>query len=174
MMDPDTHCPDPELLSAYLDAGLDPAAREAVVHHLAECDRCRRLVADVVRTQDAVPAMRAELAVAGVPPSRLDSLRQVLGTPWTGEGLAGAILVVALGLLVATDSWVRLQAPDGHRARLAEASGHERTVEARLSGPFPYAPLRPAVRAVDGDTAVTRPWMLVAAAGQRAYLVRRT
>jgi len=166
MMDPDTHCPEPELLSAYLDAGLDPAAREAVVHHLAECDRCRRLVADVVRTQDAVPAMRAELVVAGAPPSRLDSLRQVLGTPWTGGGLAGAILVVALGLLVATNSWMRLQAPEGHRARLAEASGHERTVEARLSGPFPYAPLRPAVRAVEGDTAVTRPWMLVAAAGE--------
>ncbi|MDP1570016.1 MAG: CHAT domain-containing protein [Vicinamibacterales bacterium] len=166
MMDPDTHCPDPELLSAYLDAGLDPAAREAVVHHLAECDRCRRLIADVVRTQDAVPAMRTELVAVGESPSRLDNLRHVLGAAWTGGGLAGSILVVALAMLVATDGWVRRQAPEGHRARLAEASGRERTVEARLSGPFPYAPLRPAVRSVDGDTAVARPWMLVAAAGE--------
>src|SRR5690606_22888822 len=134
-MDHERHCPDPELLAAYLDAGLDPAAREAVVHHLAECDRCRRLLAEIVRVQDDVPAMRPEPVPPGAPPSAFEGHRRLVRAAWGVVGLA-------LAALLGVTAWTLRQAPETSQARLASAAGDERTVEARLSGPFPYAPLR--------------------------------
>lgn len=44
-------CPDDDELASYLD-GAQPAARQAeITAHLAACDRCYELVAEVMRAQ---------------------------------------------------------------------------------------------------------------------------
>jgi anti-sigma factor RsiW len=44
-------CPDDDELASYLD-GAQPAARQAeITAHLARCERCYELVAEVMRAQ---------------------------------------------------------------------------------------------------------------------------
>ena len=43
-----SECPDAEALTAYLDGTLDPAEREAVETHLADCASCRESLADTI------------------------------------------------------------------------------------------------------------------------------
>ena len=41
-------------MSDYLDADLSPATRTRMEHHLSECAECRRLLAGLRRTVDAL------------------------------------------------------------------------------------------------------------------------
>jgi anti-sigma factor RsiW len=46
-------------MSDYLDAALAPAARTRMEHHLGECAECRRLLAGLRRTVDALNRLAA-------------------------------------------------------------------------------------------------------------------
>jgi anti-sigma factor RsiW len=47
-------CPTPEVLAAYLDRNLPTEERSLVERHLVGCTKCRRIVAQVVRSEDAM------------------------------------------------------------------------------------------------------------------------
>lgn len=58
---PDLHDPDLEaLLSAYLDGELSAKERQTVELHLASCNRCRELLADLERVKYLVAALPLE------------------------------------------------------------------------------------------------------------------
>jgi len=46
-------------MSDYLDGGLAPGARTRMEHHLGECEQCRRLLAGLRRTVDALHRLTA-------------------------------------------------------------------------------------------------------------------
>ena len=46
-------CPDLSVIAAYVDGTLDETARTGLHRHLAACDVCAELVAEVVISQDA-------------------------------------------------------------------------------------------------------------------------
>ncbi|MEW6207613.1 MAG: zf-HC2 domain-containing protein [Acidobacteriota bacterium] len=48
-------CPDTELLAAYLENNLTVETREQVEAHLVECRICRRIVAEVIKSESVVP-----------------------------------------------------------------------------------------------------------------------
>ena len=49
-----TQCPDPELLSVYLDGGLTSAELTLVEEHLLDCHTCRHIVSAAVRAKESV------------------------------------------------------------------------------------------------------------------------
>ena len=49
-------CPDEELISAYVEHGLDAQAREAIEQHLDDCESCALVVADMVRIYSDDPS----------------------------------------------------------------------------------------------------------------------
>jgi anti-sigma factor RsiW len=51
----DPACPDEGMLGAYTESNLLPEEKEAVEAHLAECRRCREVIAFVIRTRAVVP-----------------------------------------------------------------------------------------------------------------------
>lgn len=128
-------CPDAETLALLVERQLDEGTRRLVLSHVADCPSCREVYVELggllADTADAPPA-----------PSR-----RVI--PWTPLGLAAAAMVI-LGL-----SWFMLvqgggTSPAGpidhHVERLVASLGETRTVEARLSAPFAWAPLIPPAR----------------------------
>ena len=97
------HCSE-EILSAYLDGDLDSEASGKTAEHLAECEVCRKSLAQVRAIRDAAPAMEQL-----VPPERMWSAIQdrihshrtrrsrLTRLFWAGvPALAAALLVVAL------------------------------------------------------------------------------
>src|SRR5262245_4618314 len=46
-------CPDPGLIAAYVDGRLSESERDALHRHLALCDSCTELVAEVVAANEA-------------------------------------------------------------------------------------------------------------------------
>ena len=76
-------CPDLRLIAAYVDARLSESERATLHRHLAACDSCTELVAEIVAANDAafvtVPAPlessdrqigRADAADRGVAPGK--------------------------------------------------------------------------------------------------------
>jgi anti-sigma factor RsiW len=53
-MSADKKCPELESLAAYIDGALSEQ-RSAMEHHLVVCQRCRHLVARIVKSQSVVP-----------------------------------------------------------------------------------------------------------------------
>ena len=49
-----TQCPDPEVLSVYLDGGLASAELTLVEEHLLNCGNCRRIVSSAIRSEESV------------------------------------------------------------------------------------------------------------------------
>jgi anti-sigma factor RsiW len=70
----------PARMSDYLDAELAPGARARIEHHLGECAECRRLLAGLRRTLDALH--RLSPPSGSVAPAGLAaSVRAQLGEP---------------------------------------------------------------------------------------------
>jgi CHAT domain-containing protein/tetratricopeptide (TPR) repeat protein len=160
-----TTCPDAEVVAAWVDQGLDPAARAAVTAHLADCNDCRMLVANVLRITDAVreTLTNQERQKEPLPVTR------TAGRQWVRWG-GGALAAAAALLLVvrAQPEWLPFGSRDDAGSRLADlvqAVGDRRTVEGRLSGGFAYGPLRAPVRS-GGSTAAEDNWTLLAAAAR--------
>ncbi len=160
-----TTCPDAEIVAAWVDQGLDAPERAAVAAHLADCDDCRMLVANVLRSTDAVretlTSQEGQIRPLLVTrPARRQLLR------WGGGALAAA---AALLLVVRVQpEWLPFGPRDDAGSRLADlvkAVGEQRTGEGRLSGGFAYGPLRAPVRS-GGSTAAEDNWSLLAAAAR--------
>ena len=49
-----TQCPDPEVLSIYLDGGLASAELAVVEEHLVYCRKCRSIVSAAIRSEELV------------------------------------------------------------------------------------------------------------------------
>jgi Tfp pilus assembly protein PilF len=129
LMDMDSNrmpgCPEPEDLAAFADGTLPGKARTAIELHLADCETCREVVADTV-----------SLSREYLGPTLLGLPRQrVLG--------GGAALALAASVFA-------MVVPFGQNRdykSLVAAVGQNRTVEARLTGGFAYAPLKRPTRA---------------------------
>lgn len=166
-----TSCPDAEVLAAWVDRGLDERERAEVTAHVANCDDCRAVVANVLKFQDAsdesnpsetVENGRADEPDAGhgPPPRRMFGQRKIV---W-----AGGILAAAAALVLAVDlqsGMLERWRAERRLADLVQATGEQRTVEARLTGGFAYGPLRAPVRS-GGSSAARDNWSLLAAAGR--------
>jgi CHAT domain-containing protein len=155
-----------------MDQGLTDPERAAVTAHVAACDDCRLLVANVLRTTDAVREAhtiheRKPQTLVDVRPARRQWAR------WAGGALAAA---AALLLVVRVQPGWLLPRPgedagDG-LAGLARAVGEQRMVEGRLSGGFAYGPLRAPVRS-GGSTAARDNYLLFAAVGKIREVAER-
>ena len=128
-------CPEPEDLAAFADGKLSGSQRTHVELHLADCDTCRELVADTVML------------------SRQPIGATLLGFPRRRVMAGGAALALAASVAV-----VVVARPDALRVHqrpdygpLIAALGENRTVEARLTGGFAYAPMKPPTRSAHGD-----------------------
>jgi CHAT domain-containing protein len=124
-------CPEPEVLAAFAAGNLSGAELEMTAEHLRECRDCRRVVAEAVRFEPLSQALRE--------PKRRSRL-----PVW----FAAAAALAGVGFL---SVWMirssRATAP--MRALVAAAPADGRYLEARVSGGFPWAPLRPAARGTE-------------------------
>jgi hypothetical protein len=116
----DDRCDLPRL-SEFIDGELDGAARAALDTHLATCESCRGVVADLMRLRDAArglgpvapPAHVWTSVQASLPGSRRQARLQ-----WIG--LAAALVLVTLGAYAVT----RVSSPDAPAAHTDMASGN--------------------------------------------------
>ncbi|HUF48756.1 MAG TPA: zf-HC2 domain-containing protein [Vicinamibacterales bacterium] len=63
----DTRCLDAETMAAWLDGGLDEAARADAETHTADCARCQAMLAALTRLSDAAEPARAATPAAMAP-----------------------------------------------------------------------------------------------------------
>ena len=173
----DPLCPDPEVLAAWVDQGLEAADRARIDTHLVGCDDCRLVVARVIEFQHAMAEEAGDPAgAAGAPaePAR-DSVPRTAAvlpfTPRTNRWRVAALVTAAAAVLLLAVQVLPVWGPgggagaDSRLADLADAVGQTRTVEARLTGGFRYGPLRAPLRS--GGSAVPMDnWTLYAAAGK--------
>lgn len=136
-------CPSEDALAAYLD-GACPADRRADISaHLAHCDRCYELVAEVMHAQEADASAGVDQASVGedddAPPAPLPWPRRRAMVMATAGLAAAAALVVAVLIPGATPYERRISG-------LVDAVGEERIYEGRLTGGFQYGPLRTPTR----------------------------
>ncbi|HEX8582538.1 MAG TPA: zf-HC2 domain-containing protein [Acidimicrobiales bacterium] len=137
-MTPRLRCDDVRALAPELALGvLDGVERGAVLTHLARCDACRELVADLARAADGVLLA----APAAEPPPGFESrvLERLAADLEAGpvrlagrrrrrSVLAGAVAAVALVLLGAAGSWAALRPRGGEEllsAPMEDAEGDE-------------------------------------------------
>ena len=176
---PDPHlnrlgpCPDLSLVASYVDGQLGAPERALLQRHLASCDSCTELVAEMVETAegDGVAAPAAPAPIERDAPPRLLLFRR---KPVTA---AVSILAAAAALALVVRVWNPLERAPGnagtpdtaHRATtepaitgLVAALGPARTVEGRLTGGFQYGGLRTPDRGADASSNLA----LMAAAGQ--------
>jgi CHAT domain-containing protein/tetratricopeptide (TPR) repeat protein len=137
-------CPEPELLAAFADRRASAAERREIERHLASCEECCHVLSEVERMRED---RRIRPAVA-----------------WAGAAAAG--------LLVASMLWFYRDALPGighaRSARggvdqLISALSERRSVDARISGGFGWAPLQPLERSGTGARS-TPTWEVLAAA----------
>lgn len=178
---PVTPCPDAETLAAWLDHGLDDHERAGVTAHVAACDDCRGIVANVLKLQDAdaepeeasskKPKGLLDLPAASLAPEQPVMTGTHGKVPWSKITWGGGVLAAAAAVLLAVnlqprlaDRW-RTDDAEARLAELAQATDGQRTVEGRLTGGFGYGPLRAPVRSAAG-TAAPNDWALLAAAAK--------
>src|SRR4029453_4168426 len=155
-------CPTSEALAAYIDRGVEAAERAQIEAHLADCDDCRLLIAQVLESHDGIDdAQAGKGRLLELPPSP---------KRWKARTV-GSLVAAAAALLVVVQirpPWRTGGQPgsaDAGLADLADAVGQGRTVEARLTGAFRYSPMRAPVRS-GGSLAPLDNWKLFAAAGR--------
>jgi hypothetical protein len=124
-------CPPPEDLAAFADGKVSRSARAQIELHIADCDACREVLADTV----VLSNQRIQRNHWAQPRRRL------VASGGAVLAVAASVMVVAL---VRPDLMPFRQEPDYRQ--LIAAVGSNRTVEARLTGGFAYAPMKPATR----------------------------
>ena len=121
-------CPEPEVLAAMAAGVLSGAELDMTAEHLRECRDCRRTVAEAVRYEPLSQGLR-------------DPKRRSPLPLW----LAAAAALTGIGYVsVLTIRSSRAQAPI--RMLIAAAPSDGRYVEPRVSGGFPWAPMRSEAR----------------------------
>jgi len=143
MTDPELMSPHSteEALAAFVDDGLSPTERDAVIHHLAVCSECRGLLLMVTEfraqaeDEDSVSGLEVAGArsLAGRPSARQSSAVTVRrGWIAAGIGLAAAAAIA----FVMLRPWGA--GPDMGDVASA-VKGARRPFVSRLSGPFEHA-----------------------------------
>jgi hypothetical protein len=164
-----TGCPDAQRLAAYVDGTLTPGERDEVDAHLGDCEACREVVAEAVRTTDALEASGAKAVGEPAKASIVDIVaRRPQWAQW-GVGSLAAAALVTIAVLVPWRSLLGLQSSDQKRmAALVEAVGDHRPFEPRLTGGFGYGPLAPVMRSGGDGREVDMPPETRLAAGELA------
>jgi hypothetical protein len=164
-------CPSDETIAAFVDGVLSDAERADVERHVATCDRCFELLAELgcQLTELDAEAEPAPSSLAASP-----AVIRPIVTPkprahvWRwGMGLAAAasLAVVAVWLARAPDVTITADgelADGGARRTLIEQVGSHRTSEARLTG-FSWGAVPSVLRS--GSEVSRRPPEILAAAG---------
>jgi len=166
-------CPDAETLAAFLDGRLTASERAHVLEHVADCDACGFVVAEIAQAAAAAPE-----DVEPIPAPVWWKSRRVI---WSASAAAAfataAMLLLAVGggfQRSSSDSAALGQSLAVHAALVA-AVGNERLVEPRLTGGYAYGPLRGTVRSGQSFVAHVSPDVRIAAAQiEKADLANRT
>ena len=144
-------CPDTEDLATYLDGTLDPAARQTVESHIADCTRCRMALAETKAfLVDDGSAAAAEPMAA--PPRPVTAHPGVLTFREKALRVGVVVLAAAAAMMLAVriaPQWMPWRHTGNDQLReliAAVAKEPTRPVEARLSGGFTYAPPPPVNR----------------------------
>jgi hypothetical protein len=114
--------PEPEALAAFLEGGLAAAELTSVTEHLSDCIECRALLGS------AAAFAREHKNVRELAPHRTR-------TAWW---LAAAASIA----IVAGAVWTMRPSPDPLQRLVSASPANRRELEPRLSGGFPWAPLR--------------------------------
>lgn len=117
-------CPDPEVHAAFVAGTLSGAELTTMIEHLRECDDCRQVVA-------------AAALIDRQFPSNVEVLMPRRKQPWWLVAAAAALA----GLVFLTLWWMRRD-DDLFAELVAAAPRDARYLEPRVSGDFPWAPLR--------------------------------
>lgn len=142
----EARCPSLEEAAAFLDGRLTDSERQKLVKHASGCEACAALLAETARQLESegaavrvssFPARRGALAVA------------------VAVGIAA---VVAVAVLLP-----RRNGREPDRAALIDALEGQRPFEPRLTGGFPFGPMRPVMRSASPES---RPYKLLAAAAK--------
>lgn len=147
MNDDASRCPSPEVLAAFVAGRLSGDELRMTADHLLDCEDCRFIV------REAADVERAERSETPVPRRR--------AAPWWLAAAAAAIACVA---------WLAWRSPESARqdgiSRLVDAiPAGSRYLEPRLTGGFPWAPLRPAFRSGERELDAGQ-MKLIGAAGE--------
>jgi tetratricopeptide (TPR) repeat protein len=141
-------CPSLETIGAFVDGRFKDRERETIADHLASCEACYFVFSEAARTRVAA---QPSAAVAAVTQRRM--------TWRITAGLAAAATIV-----LAVNLWGPRGSGDQQALdELVAAVGTARTLEARLTGGFAYAPVRGPVRG-SNDTANLSPDVRIAIA----------
>ena len=93
-------CAGDGVIAAYLDGAVNAADRNWIESHLADCEYCRSLVADVVTMQrlnpSAIPLGLTQLAVALVAPRARHGRRWILLPAATTAGVAFVVIATLM------------------------------------------------------------------------------
>ncbi len=161
-------CPNLETVASYVDGTLEEPARAEVEAHIAECEDCYELVAELLHSTDT-PAVLPFLTPAAVGEQRDDRGWKSRSSRRTIVA-AGAALAAAAALVVAVRVgppwWDRFSGGTGdpQMERLIAAVGDERAFDGRLSAGFTYGIRRSPVRS--GSSSTSNNLSLLAAAGE--------
>src|SRR5262245_25175742 len=125
-------CPSLETIGAFVDGRFKDREREVIAEHLATCETCYFVFSEAARTRVAT---EPQGEVVPFTPRRI--------TWKIAAGLAAAATIV-----LAVNVWQRSGPNAEERALngLVNAVGTARTIEPRMTGGFPYAPVRGPVR----------------------------
>ncbi len=103
---------DTDELSAFAENALPAAARSHYASHLADCDECRKVVAQLASAADAAGEIEKRAATVPVVPVEIPWWKSVLGAVFTPQALRYATPVLILGL-VGVVSFVALRSRQG-------------------------------------------------------------
>ncbi|HXH41696.1 MAG TPA: hypothetical protein VNN08_23935, partial [Thermoanaerobaculia bacterium] len=146
MMQSTSQCPDVETIAAWVEGRLSKAETAVLIEHASVCETCMPMI------DAANETFHAEGGREGV---ALGAGRQ----RWL-LAAAASLAIVVTSLLV-----LRARRHDAMQELVEVAPRSERTVEARLSGGFPWAPYRGAMRA-DRPSTDTEQMKLIGAAAK--------
>ena len=141
-------CIDAATLAAYVDGRLDSAGRSRVVAHLASCEDCYELVAEVIRTEAELEERSADDVVSLIDEEKQQPVqaRPVFWSKPVRFATAGGLLAVAAtALFFVIERGTPLDP-------LVTIVGSERLTQARPTGGFLYGPFRSPTRGSEGTS----------------------
>jgi len=134
-----SRCPDPEAIAAFVMGNLSGEELKMMADHLRECEDCREIAAEAARFD------REGASTAPVVPSTPARTKEHKRPWWPLPAAAALAGVMSLAL------WSIIAGGDENLLEplIDAAPRHARYVEPRLTGGFPWAPLRVARRTTD-------------------------